>query len=141
LLSLADQQHICSSYRVVVVNFWRVIDGNVEASQVDFIPPSEIGMKFAAFGLAPLEGDVKAIRYSIAATVFKLISMSTYPINIHMYAFGSSIKLTIYETKADEKENENIMALTPDINPKRQWFPPFLDIPVPLFWTALLGTE
>jgi hypothetical protein len=40
-------------------------DHGVEASQVDFIPPSEIGIKLAAFGLARLEGNAKALPCSI----------------------------------------------------------------------------
>ena len=42
-------------------------DHGVEASQVDFIPPSEIGIKLAAFGLARLEGNAKALPCSIIA--------------------------------------------------------------------------
>jgi hypothetical protein len=39
----------------------------MEASQVDFIPPSEIGIKLAAFGFVRLEGNATALPCSITA--------------------------------------------------------------------------
>jgi hypothetical protein len=91
----------CCGYR-----FGSAHERGVEAGQVDFIPPSEIGMKLAEFGLVRLEGDAKALPYSIIAVV-QMIMLTVLHRNLHPRFNMRSIN---NKTKGDW--NEKIVVLT-----------------------------